>query len=120
MLRSKSLLAVLFLLSAVGAAHAQSGDGSEPQFLAISIFVGFVLFSLFITYLAAKRTSSAQEFYAAGSGLTGFQNGLAIAGDWMSAATFLGMSGLVFIFGVDGIVSDFPSRVAALIRSRTP
>ena len=104
MLKTKALILLAILFTLVGKAYADAESGSEPQFLAISIFVGFVLLSLIITYLAAKRTSSAQEFYAAGSGLTGFQNGLAIAGDWMSAATFLGMSGLVFIFGVDGIV----------------
>ena len=94
-------IAYIFLSSS---AFAQSEKGTEPQFLAISIFVAFVVLSLVITYFAAKRTKSAQEFYSAGSGLTGFQNGLAISGDWMSAATFLGMSGLVFTFGIDGIV----------------
>ena len=95
---------ILWPLVAAPAAWASSSPQTEPKPLAISVFAFFVVISLLITYLASRRTRSAQDFYAAGSGLTGFQNGLAIAGDWMSAATFLGMSGLVFTFGVDGIV----------------
>ena len=60
------------------------------------MFFVFVLLTLGITYWAAKQTKSAAEFYAAGGGITGFQNGLAIAGDYMSAASFLGISGLVY------------------------
>lgn len=57
-----------------------------------------------ITYWASQRTRSAADFYAAGGGITGFQNGLAIAGDYMSAASFLGISGLVFASGFDGLI----------------
>ena len=60
--------------------------------------------TLGITYWAAKRTRSATDFYAAGGGITGFQNGLAIAGDYMSAASFLGISALVFASGFDGLI----------------
>ena len=56
----------------------------------------FVAFTLGVTYWAARRTKSASDFYAAGGGITGFQNGLAIAGDYMSAASFLGISAMVF------------------------
>ncbi|MGE5545265.1 MAG: sodium:solute symporter family transporter, partial [Solirubrobacterales bacterium] len=63
---------------------------------AIVMFVLFVLMTLGITYWAAKRTKTAADFYAAGGGITGFQNGLAIAGDYMSAASFLGISALVY------------------------
>ena len=59
---------------------------------AIAMFVGFVLLTLVITYWAARRTRSTADFYAAGGGITGLQNGLAIAGDYMSAASFLGIS----------------------------
>lgn len=84
---------------------AIDGQVQQPlQWLAISVFLAFVMLTLVITYVAAKRTGTTEEFYSAGGGLTGLQNGLAIAGDWMSAATFLGMSGLVFTFGMDGIV----------------
>lgn len=71
---------------------------------AISMFLVFVMVTLGITYWAARRTKSAKDFYTAGGGITGFQNGLAIAGDYMSAATLLGISGLVFARGYDGFV----------------
>ena len=71
---------------------------------AIAMFIGFVMFTLFITYWAAKRTRTASDFYTAGGGITGFQNGLAIAGDYMSAASFLGISALVYATGYDGLI----------------
>ncbi|MGQ9365468.1 cation acetate symporter [Azospirillum sp. ST 5-10] len=71
---------------------------------AIVMFAIFVAFTLGITYWAARRTKSAKDFYAAGGGITGFQNGLAIAGDYMSAASFLGISGLVYVNGYDGLI----------------
>lgn len=93
-----------------GAALAGGSLGVSPppetpvQWQAIGVFMVFVALTLVITWFAAKRTGSTEEFYSAGGNLRGFQNGMAIAGDWMSAATFLGMSGLVFTFGMDGIV----------------
>jgi cation/acetate symporter len=71
---------------------------------AIGIFALFVLGTLGITYRAAMQTKTAADFYAAGGGITGFQNGLAIAGDYMSAASFLGISALVFTSGFDGLI----------------
>ncbi|UXY17099.1 cation acetate symporter [Chitiniphilus purpureus] len=71
---------------------------------AIVMFFIFVAFTLGITYWAARRTRSAKDFYAAGGGITGFQNGLAIAGDYMSAASFLGISALVMTSGFDGLI----------------
>jgi cation/acetate symporter len=71
---------------------------------AIIMFLIFVLGTLGITYRAAAQTKSAADFYAAGGGITGLQNGLAIAGDYMSAASFLGISGLVFASGFDGLI----------------
>lgn len=71
---------------------------------AIVMFLIFVLATLGITKWAAGRAKSAADFYAAGGGITGFQNGLAIAGDYMSAASFLGISGLVFASGFDGLI----------------
>ena len=70
---------------------------------AIAMFVAFVGLTLAITYWAAKRTKSASDFYTAGGGISGFQNGLAIAGDYMSAATLLGLSSLVYLTGFDGM-----------------
>ncbi|WP_448190236.1 cation acetate symporter [Azospirillum sp. sgz301742] len=71
---------------------------------AIFMFVAFVVLTLGITYWAARRTKTAKDFYSAGGGITGFQNGLAIAGDYMSAASFLGIAGLVYSSGFDGLI----------------
>jgi cation/acetate symporter len=71
---------------------------------AILIFLVFVAATLAITKWAANRAQTASDFYAAGGGITGLQNGLAIAGDYMSAASFLGISGLVFASGFDGLI----------------
>lgn len=71
---------------------------------AIVMFVLFVAFTLVITWWAARRTRTAKDFYTAGGGITGFQNSLAIAGDYMSAASFLGISGLVYMSGYDGLI----------------
>uniref|UniRef100_UPI000D39B7EC cation acetate symporter n=1 Tax=unclassified Variovorax TaxID=663243 RepID=UPI000D39B7EC len=71
---------------------------------AIGMFALFVVGTLFITKWAAARTRSAADFYTAGGGITGFQNGLAIAGDYMSAASFLGISAAVMATGYDGLI----------------
>ena len=71
---------------------------------AVIMFFVFILGTLGITYWAAKKTKSASDFYTAGGGITGFQNGLAIAGDYMSAAAFLGVSGLIYMKGYDGVI----------------
>ncbi len=71
---------------------------------AIVMFLVFVAATLGITYWAAKRTKTASDYYAAGGGITGTQNGLAIAGDYMSAATLLGITGLVYTKGFDGFI----------------
>jgi cation/acetate symporter len=71
---------------------------------AVVMFLIFISATLVITYWAAKRSRTAKEYYAAGGGITGFQNGLAIAGDYMSAASFLGISALVFASGFDGLI----------------
>ena len=68
------------------------------------MFVAFVGATLYITYWASKKNNSAADYYAAGGKITGFQNGLAIAGDYMSAASFLGISALVFTSGYDGLI----------------
>ena len=78
--------------------------GSGPNITAILIFVAFVSASLVITWWAAKRTHSTGEFYTAGSKITGMQNGFALAGDFMSAASFLGVTGLIFIGGSDALL----------------
>jgi len=105
--RFASALALAALLPVQALAAGGAIDGavqkSQTNFMAIAMFVLFVIGTLGITYWASKRTRSASDFYTAGGGITGFQNGLAIAGDYMSAAAFLGVSGMVFGKGVDGV-----------------
>ncbi|MDP3858597.1 MAG: cation acetate symporter [Stagnimonas sp.] len=101
---------ILFLLAGLSAspvfAAALEGEAVKQatNWTAIIMFFGFVALTLGITYWAARRTKSRADFYAAGGGITGFQNGLAIAGDYMSAASFLGISALVFGSGFDGLI----------------
>lgn len=76
----------------------------EPNPIAIVFFFLFVVVTLGITYWAAKRTKSAKEFYTAGRSITAGQNGLALAGDYMSAASFLGIAGMVSLSGFDGLI----------------
>ena len=78
-------------------------NNSSNYFAAI-IFLLFVFVTLVITYFASKKTNIKENYYAAGGKISGFQNGLAIAGDYMSAASFLGISGLVFFSGFDGLI----------------
>lgn len=79
------------------------GSGKHNN-LAIAFFFLFVLVTLGITYWAAKRTKTSSEFYAADRSISGFQNGLALAGDFMSAASFLGIAGYVALGGYDGLI----------------
>ncbi|MCM3879364.1 MAG: hypothetical protein ND807_04570 [Vicinamibacterales bacterium] len=72
--------------------------------MTVAFFFIFIIFSLGITYVAARRTRNAEHFYTAGGRVTGFQNGLALAGDYMSAASFLGIAGLVSLSGFDGLI----------------
>ena len=82
--------------------------------LALAIFGAVVALTLGVTWLASKRVSTATDFWAAGRGLTGVQNGFAIAGDYMSAASFLGIAGLIFLFGFDGFLYSVGFLVAFL------
>ena len=104
---AKIAATTLVLATLVSPALADSvavAGKSALNYEAIAMFGIFVLLTLGITKWAANRTKSASDFYAAGGGITGFQNGLAIAGDYMSAASFLGISGLVFANGYDGLI----------------
>ncbi len=76
----------------------------EPNPVAIGFFIIFIVLSLGITIWAARRTRSADQFYTAGRSVTALQNGLALAGDYMSAASFLGIAGLVALSGFDGLI----------------
>jgi cation/acetate symporter len=101
-------LAAFASLAAAGIAQAApdlgQGVKQATNWTAIIMFGVFVLGTLYITKWAAAKTRSASDFYTAGGGITGFQNGLAIAGDFMSAASFLGISAAVFLDGFDGLI----------------
>ncbi|RWU21207.1 cation acetate symporter [Pseudomonas alkylphenolica] len=91
-------------LLASGAAIAGETAARPLNWHAIGMFLVFVLFTLGITRWAALRTRSASDFYTAGGGISGLQNGLAIAGDMISAASFLGISAMIFMAGYDGLL----------------
>jgi cation/acetate symporter len=106
---NKSVVALFALLAVSAGAFAAGADLGQAQkqatnWTAITMFAGFVVLTLFITKWAAAKTKSAADFYTAGGGITGFQNGLAIAGDYMSAASFLGISAAVMASGFDGLI----------------
>ena len=97
----------LGLLASASAFAGPAMEAAEKQPLnmhAIVMFLIFVALTMGITYWASNRTKSAADFYTAGGGITGFQNGLAIAGDYMSAATLLGLTALVYGSGLDGYI----------------
>ena len=102
------LLALLGLTAvavfAAGDSLGLEASRKELNIPAIIMFFIFVGATLGVTYWAASKTKTASDFYTAGGGITGFQNGMAIAGDYMSAASFLGLSGLVYLQGYDGLV----------------
>jgi len=99
-----ALMSGLLSNSVLADAIEVAGEQQPLNMPAISMFMIFVIGTLGITYWASRRTRSASDYYAAGGGITGFQNGLAIAGDYMSAASFLGISGLVYLSGYDGLI----------------
>jgi cation/acetate symporter len=108
-LRSLYVAVAVLLAGAAGMAISAGADLGQTQkqatnWTAIVMFAIFVGATMYITKWAAGKTKSASDFYTAGGGITGFQNGLAIAGDYMSAASFLGISGLVFASGFDGLI----------------
>jgi len=100
--------AALLALLATPAWAAGSIDGEVTQQAvngtAIIMFIVFVMLTLVITWRAARATTSSASFYNAGGKITGLQNGAAIAGDFMSAASFLGITGLMFVAGFDGLI----------------
>jgi cation/acetate symporter len=91
-------------------AQAQASSGHDP--VAIGSFLVVIALTMIITGWAARRTHTADEFFAAGSRVAGWQNGLAIAGDFMSAATFLGITALYYTNGFDAVLYTFSALVA--------
>ncbi|GAA2429304.1 solute symporter family protein [Streptomyces lavendulocolor] len=94
---------------------AAASDASEHRPLIITLFGAFVVATLCITVWAGRQTRNASDFYAGGRQFTGFQNGLAISGDYMSAASFLGIAGAIALFGYDGFLYSIGFLVAWLV-----
>jgi len=91
------------------------GTGTTARNLTITLFLVFVLITLGITIWASRQTRSATDFYAGGRSFSGFQNGMAIGGDYMSAASFLGIAGIIALFGYDGFLYSIGFLVAWLV-----
>lgn len=92
-----------------------AGGAGEHRALIITLFAVFVAATLGITVWAGRQTKGAEDFYAGGRQFTGFQNGLAISGDYMSAASFLGIAGAIALFGYDGFLYSIGFLVAWLV-----
>ncbi len=97
----KFLLSSTLLSLFATPAFAATGQANTE---AIVMFLLFIAGTMVITWWAARKTQTTSDFYTAGGGITGFQNGLAIAGDYISAASFLGIAGMVYVSGFDGII----------------
>ena len=97
-------LAMSWMGLALAAPDVGTAEKQSMNVHAIVMFFIFVMMTLGITYWAAKRTKTASDYYSAGGGITGTQNGLAIAGDYMSAATLLGLTSLTYFQGFDGYI----------------
>ncbi|WP_066408322.1 cation acetate symporter [Aliarcobacter skirrowii] len=98
------MLKIITLLGLSSLALFADDSKSGVNMEAMIMFFAFIIATMGITKWAASKTKSASDFYTAGGGITGFQNGLAIAGDYMSAASFLGISGMIYLNGFDGII----------------
>ncbi|MGY2223184.1 cation/acetate symporter ActP [Pseudomonas gingeri] len=109
-------LGLMSFLCAAGSAHAadalQGVDRQPVNLTAIAMFLVFVVATLGITYWASTKTRSMDDFYNAGGGITGFQNGLALAGDYMSAAALLGVTSMIYFNGFDGLIYSISFFVA--------
>jgi cation/acetate symporter len=104
--RNRLLAFALFAAAASIAlpAFAQGAVADKWRWLTFLVFGAIIGVTMFVTYLAAKRVKSAADFYTAGGGVSGLQNGWAIAGDYLSAASFLGIAGLISLYGYDGFM----------------
>ena len=98
------MLKIITLLGLSSLALFADDSKSGVNMEAMIMFFAFIIGTMGITKWAASKTKSASDFYTAGGGISGFQNGLAIAGDYMSAASFLGISGMIFLHGFDGMI----------------
>src|ERR1700690_1745756 len=98
-----ALCAAVPLLAAPALAQ-QAGVDDKYRWLTFTVFAVIIGITMYVTYLAAKRVRTASDFYTAGGGVSGLQNGWAIAGDYLSAASFLGIAGLISLYGYDGFM----------------
>src|ERR1700729_8367 len=105
-----ALLAVIAL--GMRSAFAQTQVGADYRWVTFAVFAAIIAITLYVTYLAAKRVRSASDFYTAGGGVSGFQNGWAIARGYLSAASFLGIAGLISLYGYDGFMYSVGFLVA--------
>ena len=96
--------AAVSALCVAGPALAQGAVADKWRWLTFTVFGAIIALTMFVTFLAARRVKSAADFYTAGGGVSGLQNGWAIAGDYLSAASFLGIAGLISIWGYDGFM----------------
>src|SRR5215212_653003 len=94
---------------------AAEAPSSTSRTLTITLFLVFVAITLAITIWASRQTKSAVDFYAGGRSFSGFQNGMAIGGDYMSAASFLGIAGIIALSGYDGFLYSIGFLVAWLV-----
>jgi len=99
----------------VSALAVSSATSNEHVGLTVGLFLAFIAVTLGITVWASRQTKTATEFYAAGRSISGVQNGIAISGDYMSAASFLGIAGLIALFGYDGFLYSVGFLVAYLV-----
>ena len=102
---TKQLL-IFAIASGIGGVAYASAGVVAPQYkwMTLAVFGAIIATTMFVTYLAARSTHSTSEFYAAGRSVSGIQNGWAIAGDYLSAASFLGIAGLISLYGYDGFM----------------
>ncbi|HUO95877.1 MAG TPA: cation acetate symporter [Steroidobacteraceae bacterium] len=89
---------------AATAAYADTSAAGQYRWVTFAVFAAIILLTMYITYRAAQRVKSVSDFYTAGGGISGLQNGWAIAGDYLSAASFLGIAGLISLYGYDGFM----------------
>jgi cation/acetate symporter len=101
---NKFLLGLLALMPTLALAEDSGAVSPQYRFLTFLVFGSIIALTMFVTYLSAKKVHSASDFYTAGGGISGLQNGWAIAGDYLSAASFLGIAGLISLYGYDGFM----------------
>lgn len=102
----RALMSLTMLATSPSVVWAADTSAVNPKYRSLTfvVFGLIILLTMYVTYLAAKRVKSASQFYAAGRSVSGIQNGWAIAGDYLSAASFLGIAGLISLYGYDGFM----------------